>query len=248
MSFFADDAEALRLTVAALGRVNSCSQLKHFIHMLASFQPIRFVGFSYWRGLESDRPVDWWASNFPTDFHRIFGSSASLKRHQLANRSVSALLPVDWFEVSRELGDEHPDVRTCLEIGLTRTGLSCAARGRGRSFGILYVNFNVPEEEWPLRRLSLAACVQLVSIYMHQKLLEVRPDLGVPEVLSSREMACVRLAAEGKRVKQIAYLLGLSEQTVNFYLSRARLKLGVRNTTQAAVMAADLGLLDDMPG
>jgi DNA-binding CsgD family transcriptional regulator len=244
MSFVADDAEGLRMTVAALSRIRSSEQLAALIQRISSFEPVKFVGFSYWRGLESDRPVDWWCSTFPRSFHDIFGSTASLRRHQVANRSVNAMLPVDWLEVSRELGDDHPDVKACLAMGLTRTGLSCAALGRGRSFGILYVNFDVPEDEWPTRRLSLSACVQLVSIYMHQKLVEVRPDLGRADILSSRETACIRLAAEGKRVKQIAHLLAISEQTVNFYLSRARTKLGVSNTTHAAVIASELGLLD----
>ncbi|MBX9738829.1 MAG: LuxR C-terminal-related transcriptional regulator [Beijerinckiaceae bacterium] len=244
MNFIADDAEGLRMTVAALSRVRTSDQLAALTHRISTFEPVKFVGFSYWRGLDSDRPVDWWASTFPKSFHAIFGSTASLRRHQVANRSVCALLPVDWLEVSQELGDDHPDVQACLAMGLSRTGLSCAARGRGRSFGILYVNFDVEEADWPTRRLSLAACVQLVSIYMHQKLVEVRLDLGAPEILSSRETACIKLAAEGKRVKQIAHLLAVSEQTVNFYLGRARIKLGVSNTTQAAVMATELGLLD----
>lgn len=245
MSFAAEDAEGMRMTVAALSRVHTSEQLRGLIHRISSFEPIKFVGFSFWRGLETDRPVDWWASTFPRAFHEIFGSTAALRRHQVANRSVNAMLPVDWLEVSRELGDDHPDVKACLRMGLTRTGLSCAASGRGRSFGILYVNFDVAEDEWPTRRLGLSACVQLVSIYMHQKLVEVRPDFGRPDILSNRETACIRLAAEGKRVKQIAHLLAVSEQTVNFYLSRARTKLGVSNTTQAAVMATELGLLDD---
>jgi DNA-binding NarL/FixJ family response regulator len=49
------------------------------------------------------------------------------------------------------------------------------------------------------------------------------------------------------KAKEIAHDLNLSEQTVNFYLSRARAKLRVANTTEAAVRAAELGLLRPDP-
>lgn len=244
MSSIIEDAEALRLTVAALTHVRNREQLARLIHRMATFDGVRFLGFTYWRGLEYDRPVDWCATTFPPEFHAMFGSSAALRRHKVAHRSVSDLVPVDWFEVSEELGMDHPDVRSALAMGLTRTGLSCAARGHRRNFGIFYVNFDMPEDQWKSRRLSLSACVQLISIYIHQKLVELCPELGTPDVLSTRERACISLAAEGKKVKQIAHLLGISEQTVNFYLSRARTKLGVTNTTHAAVLAAELGLVD----
>ncbi|MDB5649865.1 MAG: Transcriptional activator of quorum sensing CerR, partial [Hyphomicrobiales bacterium] len=195
MSFLIEDAEGLRLIVAALSHVRNRDQLAALIERMATFEIVKFVGFSYWRGLGYDRPVDWSATTFPPEFHAVFGSSASMRRHQVASHSLTDLVPVDWFEVSAELGLDYPDIQGALVMGLTRTGLSCAARGHGRNYGILYINFNLPEDKWKSRRLSLAACVQLIAIYIHQKLLEVCPELGSPDVLSTRERACISLAA-----------------------------------------------------
>lgn len=245
MNVYLEDAEFLRLTLAALERVETAQDLADVVKLAGSSEPVRFIGFSFWRVLAHDRKVDWWASTFPPLFHDLFGTSLSLRRHRIASQNVTRLVPVDWLELFRKLGPDHPEMRTALSLGLTPTGLSCAVRGFGRNFGILYVNFDVSEAEWEQRSLSLSACVQLIAIYLHQKLIELRPDLGMPIVLSNRERACIALAAEGKKVKQIAFTLGISEQTVNFYLGRARVKLGVTNTTHAAVVATEMGLFGD---
>jgi DNA-binding CsgD family transcriptional regulator len=68
--------------------------------------------------------------------------------------------------------------------------------------------------------------------------------------LSARERQVLRLAAEGRTVKQIAECLGLSFKTVDHYKSAGMAKLGVHKCVQVvkAVMAARESLLRERDG
>jgi DNA-binding NarL/FixJ family response regulator len=74
------------------------------------------------------------------------------------------------------------------------------------------------------------------------QLLEERPQpLVVP--LSEREREVLRLLADGRSNREIAASLFLAEGTVKNHVTNLLGKLGVRDRTQAALRARDLGLL-----
>jgi DNA-binding NarL/FixJ family response regulator len=66
---------------------------------------------------------------------------------------------------------------------------------------------------------------------------------SLPKQLARRELEVLRLLARGKTNQEIAQILGLSALTVKTYVQRIIGKLGVSDRTQAAVRAAELGLL-----
>jgi DNA-binding NarL/FixJ family response regulator len=61
--------------------------------------------------------------------------------------------------------------------------------------------------------------------------------------LSDREIAILRLLAAGKRNKEIAEALHITERTVKFHVSAILRRLEARNRTQAVRIAEDLRLL-----
>jgi DNA-binding NarL/FixJ family response regulator len=69
-----------------------------------------------------------------------------------------------------------------------------------------------------------------------------RPQ-SVIEPLSERELEILRLVASGQSNREIATSLFLSEGTVKNHLTNILGKLGVRDRTQAALKARDLGLI-----
>lgn len=72
-----------------------------------------------------------------------------------------------------------------------------------------------------------------------------RPQLPpLPEPLSGREVNVLRSLAAGRRNKQIARELHISENTVKFHIQNIYQKLGVGNRTQASSAAMERGLLD----
>lgn len=67
------------------------------------------------------------------------------------------------------------------------------------------------------------------------------PDLVEP--LSERELEILRLVAAGDSNKEIAALLVITEGTVKNHVTNILGKLGVRDRTQAALRAREMGLL-----
>ena len=68
---------------------------------------------------------------------------------------------------------------------------------------------------------------------------------GLPEPLVQREEAILLLLAQGLTNTEIGYKLSLAEGTVKNYITTILQKLGVRDRTQAALRARELGLLED---
>jgi len=62
--------------------------------------------------------------------------------------------------------------------------------------------------------------------------------------LTFRQKQCLRLLSEGKTCYAIALELGITIRTVRSHLSNARKVLGAVSTTQAAVLANKMGLLE----
>ena len=65
----------------------------------------------------------------------------------------------------------------------------------------------------------------------------------LPHSLTKRELEVLRLLAQGQTNRQIAETLVVSNLTVKTHVQRIIVKLGVSDRTQAAVRAAELGLL-----
>jgi DNA-binding CsgD family transcriptional regulator len=59
-------------------------------------------------------------------------------------------------------------------------------------------------------------------------------ELTAYTALSARETECMLLVSEGKKSKQIADLLGISQRTVEFHIQNAMQKLGGASRSQAA--------------
>lgn len=70
------------------------------------------------------------------------------------------------------------------------------------------------------------------------------PNVDRPfEKLTNRESDVLRLLAQGKSNKEIAFCLHLSEKTIKLHVSIILAKLGLQSRTQAALQAARSGLL-----
>lgn len=68
-------------------------------------------------------------------------------------------------------------------------------------------------------------------------------DEGLPEPLSERELAILKLVSTGLSNREIGDKLGLTEGTVKNYVTNILQKIGVRDRTQAALRGRELGLI-----
>jgi DNA-binding CsgD family transcriptional regulator len=91
---------------------------------------------------------------------------------------------------------------------------------------------------------DVTRAAQLAGLMLTERLMEfsggLKDDL---QGLSDRERDCLAFMADGRRDKEIADLLGITEATVRFHLDNARRKLGARNRAQAVARLANLRLL-----
>jgi DNA-binding CsgD family transcriptional regulator len=62
--------------------------------------------------------------------------------------------------------------------------------------------------------------------------------------LTKREIEILRWTAEGKSSQEIAKVLHLSVNTINYHIKKSIAKLGVSNKTAATVLAQRLGYFD----
>ncbi len=69
------------------------------------------------------------------------------------------------------------------------------------------------------------------------------PASALVEPLSDRELEIVRLVADGQSNREIALALFITEGTVKNHVTNILGKLGVRDRTQAALRAHELGLI-----
>jgi DNA-binding CsgD family transcriptional regulator len=71
----------------------------------------------------------------------------------------------------------------------------------------------------------------------------MRSDNEKLGMVTSREQEVLELSAVGHSAKSVAKQLGISPRTVERHLANLRKKLGVRNRSQLAAMAQELGFL-----
>lgn len=94
--------------------------------------------------------------------------------------------------------------------------------------------------------VSLRAAVSLLQA--GQTFVAFPPDLRRepnrgPQDLSERELQVLQGLCDGLQNKEIAHVFGIQEVTAKMHVRAIIRKLGVRNRTQAAVVARDLGIV-----
>jgi DNA-binding NarL/FixJ family response regulator len=159
---------------------------------------------------------------------------------QLAERRRPALLLVDYrlpdrrgTELVRTLRRQGSPVPVLIVTAAAEPGLNEAVLEAGGQGVVLKRG----DAEDLLRALRLVVAGKPVLDPGHPR----RPPGDAP--LSPREREVLRLASGGATNPEIAAELGLGRESVKTLLSRAFLKLGVRNRTEAVRIAQERGLL-----
>jgi len=155
-----------------------------------------------------------------------YGLIAALVLHSLSTGSLASLAE------ALRLGEPEGFLRTFLEAGL---GLAPLLREAARQ-GIC--------PEYAGRILAE------MRVYDHSRSIygqDERPELTEPAVhvepLSDRELEVLRLVVAGLSNREIAEMLVVSPGTVKTHIHHICGKLGVRNRTEAAVLARELHLV-----
>lgn len=148
---------------------------------------------------------------------------------------------VEWsdtlFERSRTLWDEAQD------WGL-RVGATLPIRMQNHAIGVLSVA-RQQTAMGALEREELQMRLRFISELVTDRLTDIGHGQLVTEPieLSRREREILQWTADGKCSGEIALILGISINTVNFHLKIIQKKFGSANKTLAAAYGAVLGLI-----
>ncbi len=155
---------------------------------------------------------------------------------------------MDGVEATRRLLDRWPTARVIIlttfdDDEYVFEGLRAGARG--------YLLKDVSGHELAEAVRTVAAGGALIEPSVARKVLSEfarlapparPPEEGLPEPLSEREREVLQALALGLSNREIAIRLSLAEGTVKNYVTSILQKLGVRDRTQAAVRARELGI------
>lgn len=125
-----------------------------------------------------------------------------------------------------------------LNIGI---GLALPIYGAKFSRGIFTIGFNEENTKLNHEKLSL---VHWVCQIAHLKFVELTTKKLEPNMsLTNREYEVLKWVALGKSNSCIAQILDISHHTINSYIARIYLKLGVNDRVSASLRAISIGLL-----
>ena len=154
---------------------------------------------------------------------------------------MDLLMPImDGITAIGVIRREMPDIEV---IALTSVLEDASVVGAVKAGAIGYLLKDTQSDEL-LRSIKAAAAgqVQLSPQAAARLMREVRtPDSS--QTLTERETDVLRLLARGKANKEIALELVIGEKTVKTHVSNILMKLGVQSRTQAALYAAQRGLV-----
>ncbi len=141
------------------------------------------------------------------------------------------------IDATAQLCREHPAARILVFSSFARDEDVHRAIRAG---ALGYLQKAAPREELLQAVRAVAAGKRFLPPEMAQRLTE---RLGRPEP-SQRELEVLRLVAQGRSNKEIAALLGVSDETVKTHVSHVMQKLGAQDRAHAVTEAIRLGLIE----
>jgi len=165
------------------------------------------------------------------------------RRHPAAPGTLAYLSmgPFTMSEAMKRLellGSDRWPVELALKYG-QRDRLACPVGGR---WVVVYWSKRVLCLR-PGDRALLFMAASFAAIQLQRLIDPYVKRIGKGSSLTPRELAVLRLLSNGKRVREIASLLGLGEETVRSHIKKAQSKLGTNDRTHAVVQAVRLRLI-----
>ena len=199
------------------------------------------------------------ASNYPQDYLCRYLQTRKYEIDPVLLLARESLTPLMWEDVidrmtlseeQKLLGVERRDAGLYGEV-------TCPVHGpREQTFAVCFAQDRPGEND----RIHLSG-LQVLAIHFYYAFARVHqaqrqsnnPPIGLADnsplgltggcVLTHRESECMLWTARGKSASTISVILGLSENTVNFYVKNAMRKLGTTNRVVAVVLAIRAGLI-----
>jgi DNA-binding CsgD family transcriptional regulator len=211
-------------------------------------QASQAIGFEFCAyGLRLPTPISnprtMMLSNYPQAWQARYASQGYLATDPTVAHGRHSQSPLVW---SQEAFAGTPDLwhesqSFGLRFGWAQSSLDAVGVGGmlslARSSGAL-TKAELDSQEVKMRWLVNISHLALSRLFVSDLVKESQPDL------TTREIEVLKWTADGKSSCEIADLLSISENTVNFHIKNSVVKLRTANRTAAVVRAAMLGLLN----
>jgi DNA-binding CsgD family transcriptional regulator len=140
--------------------------------------------------------------------------------------SLGAVDMVSW---QWPRGVQDPDVETCFGVTYATTA------SRGRLYGLSFVSKNMESTLFEPAKVSV--CLRLLVDWASRHCAEFCSALPDDLELTVREKEILRWTADGKCTNDVARILGISGNTVNYHVQKLLGKTGCINKLQAVAYA-----------
>jgi DNA-binding CsgD family transcriptional regulator len=195
------------------------------------------------------------AFNLPTDgadrtllsaacgptWRKLHVQSGRIDLGPLLRAGLGGVAPVDWGALERDDPIVRKLLGEALELDVGATGVSIPLRGRDGAYGLFNVavrcaGSSAMSRHDFLRRLMVASAIFHAMVRRGSSSRKSRGDL-----LTDRELACLRLKASKKTDDEIGLALGASSSAARFWSETARARLNAATVDAAVEIAARMG-------
>jgi DNA-binding CsgD family transcriptional regulator len=182
--------------------------------------------------------------HWPHDWASVSDAKSFGTRSFVLQAACSRIAPFSWLDVleHQSLPTAEREVwETAREFGWTN-GFVVPIHGPHGYLAVVTMGSRERNLDLNVER---RARLQMMAVLAHERCRAlVNPSSAeVRDILSARELECLRWVAAGKTDWEIGVILNLSASTVRFHVDRARIKLDARTRPQAIAQVMLLGLL-----
>ncbi|WNJ93545.1 LuxR family transcriptional regulator [Bosea sp. 685] len=183
--------------------------------------------------------------NWPAAWKRISAERNFARKSAIVTEARRRFAPFTWSQLKSErtfTPVENEAWTAAAEWGWT-DGFTVPIHGPRGSFSVMGMAATEKGLDLsPAGRMRLS----MMAVIVHERccaLGKLAPARDMRAILSGREVECLRWVADGRTDVEIAVILGISAATVRFHVDNVRIKLGVRNRSQAVAQFALAGML-----
>jgi len=179
------------------------------------------IGFAFPMEEVNELPAEW-VAHYTSQRFMLFDPAV---RWAYANVGF-----IRWSDLRQD--DPKKVIAQAQTFGL-RYGVTIAVLDQGANAQRSFASFTRSDREFSDLE------VKLLQAYVTRRHNETAP----PTNLTRAELEALGMVKDGKRLKEIAFELNVSEGAVKQRLKNAKLKLGAKTGTQAAALANQFGLI-----
>lgn len=181
-------------------------------------------------------------NNYPCGWQKRYSEAQYLNIDPTVAHGYASLEPIIWsdqvfasarvlWDEARSFGLKHGWAQSSLDVHATR-GMLSLARGA----------LSLSEAELAAKQFHMS-CLAWAAHQAFSRVFTAEVISDGPGTLTKREIEVLRWSADGKTSSEIADIMKISENTVNYHIKRAIANLYVPNRMAAVVRAAMMGLL-----